>query len=141
MLYMKFLKIILSTLVLFAITQIDTTEAQESQATDIPEIVVITMHADWCGTCKELNPKVDNVKSEFEDKVLFTKFDFTDESTTKQTRLMANWIGIGDVFVQSENRGATGYIILLDGNTFEEVGRITNEKNEGEIRETISSLL
>jgi len=139
---MKTSKLMLPLILLLAVSLVDTTEAQEAQTAENPKIVAITMHADWCGTCQELNPKVENVQSDFEDEgVLFEKFDFTDDFTIKQSRLMANWIGIGDLFIESQERGATGYIILIDGETHEVIGRITNEKNENEIRDEISALL
>lgn len=139
---MKTSKLTIPLILLLAVSLVDTTEAQETETEENPKIVAITMHADWCGTCKELNPKVENVQSDFEDEgVLFTKFDFTDDFTIKQSRLMANWIGIGDIFRESQERGATGYMILVDGETYEMIGRITNEKNENGIRDEISAHL
>jgi len=126
----------------FLFVTVETITAQSQTEAEKPEVVAITMHADWCSTCKELNPKVNNLKPDFEDKgVLFTQFDFTDDFTIKQSRLMANWIGIGEIFQTSEERGATGYMLLLDGETSEVIGRITNDMNEDEIRQTIASLI
>lgn len=107
-----------------------------------PTIVAITMHADWCGTCKALNPKLENVKTELEDKgVLFTRFDFTDESTIKQSELMANWIGFGNLFNEHKEAGKTGFVILIDAETFEVLERITNNNDETEIKKTIEAYL
>lgn len=130
------------TFIIFALIVSSTAVVEAQDGPEEPRLVAITMHADWCGTCQELNPKVDNVKPAFEDQeVLFTKFDFTDDYTIKQTRLKANWIGIGDIFTESQERGATGYMILVDPATNEVVGQITNDQNEEEIQQTIAALL
>lgn len=138
---MKLSKLILPVFILFLFSFAQTTEAKDI-VEEKPEIVAITMHADWCGTCQSLNPKVEEVKVDFEDKgVLFTRFDFTDEFTIKQTELMAGWIGVDDLFQERKEAGATGFIILVDANTHEVLGRITNEKDSDGIREAISALL
>lgn len=136
------IRIATAILMTFALTLATADETKAQDGLDEAKVVAITMHADWCGTCQDLNPKVDNVKPYFEDEgVLFTKFDFTDDYTIHQTRLMANWIGIGELFTKSQERGATGYMILIDPDTKEEIGRITNQKDEQEIRQTIAALL
>ncbi len=132
------LTLLLITLFAFSFNAIEHKEL----TSDKPGIVAITMHADWCGTCQALNPKLEKVKADLKDKrVLFTRFDFTDESTIKQSELMANWIGLGDLFKERKEEGKTGFVILINADTFEVLERITNNKDEDGIRNAIEAYL
>jgi len=134
--------LIILLLTLFTFSFNATENVNKELIAEKPAIVAITMHADWCGTCQALNPKLEKVKGDLKDQgVLFTRFDFTDESTIKQSELMANWIGISDLFEERKNDGKTGFVILIDAETFEVLERITNNKDEAGIKDAISAYL
>jgi len=103
-------------------------------------LIAITMYADWCGSCKVLDPKVDAVKKEFKGKgVFFTQFDFTDDFTTEQSAHYASLVGLENLY--SEHAGKTGYMLLIKPETKEVVSRITRDNSEEEIKQTILNAL
>lgn len=107
---------------------------------DDPQVIGVLLYADWCGSCQVLEPKLDEVKSEFSGApILFTQFDKTDDFTTEQSRLYASWTGLDALF--DEHEGSTGYMVLIDAETHEELARLTRDQTEEELRETIAGVL
>lgn len=111
-----------------------------AQSPDEAKIIGVKMDAEWCGKCQVLNPKMDNVMPEFKDHaVLFTKFNMTDEFTTQQAGYLAQKMGLRDLF--EENKGQTGYMLLLDAETHEVLKRLTSDQSEEELIADIESIL
>ncbi len=55
-----------------------------------PKVIVVKIHADWCGACKQIQPTVDELKAEFSEKgVLFVTLDFTDAAKSAQSGMLA----------------------------------------------------
>jgi thiol-disulfide isomerase/thioredoxin len=105
-----------------------------------PQVVGLVFYADWCGTCRVLEPRIDEVKKDMTDKpVLITRVDLTDEATRAQSQLFANWVGLGDIY--QEQAGATGFMLLIDPQEKKVVDRITAQHSEEQIRETIDAAL
>lgn len=130
------MKYFIIVLAVFSLMLAQDLKAQEEQ----PKLIALTMHADWCGTCKVLNPKVDEIKKEFENKgVFFTKFDKTDDFTTSQSVLYAQLLGLTSIF--EDHKEKTGYMLLINAETREVVGRITADKSKEEIKSTIRQAL
>lgn len=103
-------------------------EAQQ----EMPEVIGILFYADWCGSCKVLDPKLEAVKKQLGEKpVVFQRFDMTDETTTYRSKLLANLLGLGEVFEQ--NAGKTGFMLLIDPNTKKVVARLTKDQSEEEL--------
>ncbi len=74
------------------------------------KIAAIKFHADYCGACKKLEPKITELKSTFKDKgVVFVRFDFTDDASKSKTKSLASDEGLADVL--SSHKG-TGYVVL-----------------------------
>lgn len=112
-------------------------------AQEKPKLLGIMMHAEWCPSCKVLEPKLEEVKPEFKDEgVLFIEFDMTNEFTMQQTQLLARLINLEDVF--NENAGKTGYMLLIDPETGRQLGKLTwnksKEKLINEIRSALTSI-
>ena len=100
-------------------------------------IYAVSFHADWCPGCKILSPKMDEVRSSGEldgKNILFVKFNVTDKTTTHQSMLHAEALGLGELF--KENAGKTGFILLLDPKTHEVLGKITPEMDVDKIKAT-----
>ena len=80
-----------------------------------PSAIVVKMHADWCPSCKALEPTLADLKSELKDEpVLFLTLDITDAVNTEQSRLLAKTLGIEEI-VKSNNQ--TGLVLVYDPKT------------------------
>ena len=95
-----------------------------------PALIGVMLHADWCPNCKALDPKVKAVRAEFPD-VLFTRYDLTDEYTRRQSILFATWTGTDKALLVNQ---ATGYMLLLEPKSGKEVGRLSMNMSEADIR-------
>ena len=116
--------------------------AQDQSAADAdePAVIGVKMYADWCGKCHVIDPKLDVVMPQFEgDDVLFVRFDFTNDFTTEQSKFLAQRLNLTDIF--DEHVGVTGYMVLLDPETHEELARLTDDQSEDELQEQIQSTL
>ena len=99
-----------------------TTSATETRATavadapDAADIMIVAFHADWCGKCQTLGPKLQNevFPAVTDEPVLVVKLDFTD-SSAKRPEYLAAALGIDKVW---EKHGrSTGFAVVLDAKT------------------------
>ena len=107
-----------------------------------PKLMAVSFHADWCGSCQQIAPQLEKArgKADLDNKdVLFVKLDLTNGTTRNQSALLASAIGLGDFYAQ--NKGGTGFVLLVDAATGEHVGKITKEHDSGKIIELIHSKL
>ena len=76
----------------------------------------VAFHADWCGGCKILGPKMEEVFNNLDDetkaKVKMVKFNFTDDATKAASKELAAQHGISDIY--PEGKPSTGIVKLLD---------------------------
>lgn len=114
--------------------------AQNDTAPQEPEVIGVFMHADWCGGCQKLKPKLNAVKPQFKDKpVLFTGFDKTDDFTKEQSRMLAEQMGLTQLY--KDHKGRTAYVVLVDAETKEELDILKYKESEKELKNTIASAL
>lgn len=98
--------------------------AQQETGTAQADAYAVVFYADWCGTCKAMDPTVKEARASLTDKpVLFVTFDMTDDKTKKQTAMLADALGLEEHY--AENAGKTGFILLIDAESNEVVDRIT----------------
>lgn len=94
----------------------------------------VKFHADWCGSCKAIAPQLEKARGKHaldDMNVLFVTLDLTDDTTRNQSAMMANAMGLGDLY--KENKGKTGYIVLIDSKTGESLGKITKKHTADDI--------
>ena len=104
-----------------------------------PKLVGVLHHADWGGSCKVLDPKLEAVKRDFQGQgVLFTRVDLTDEFTQAQSVLFASWVGYEAVLAENQK---TGFMVLVNPATGEAVGKLTKTQSEDELRAAIADAL
>ena len=119
------------------------TAAQETMKTygeGDPQVIGLLMYADWCKSCKVLEPKLNDVKREFEGRgVFFTRFDMTDDFTIEQSSLYASWVGLEDIF--RDNEGRTGYMLLIDPSSKKVLAKLVKTQSTDEIRNSIQATL
>jgi len=131
--------LLLSLLSITAIAQ-----AQEKQPpkqkVEPPKVLAVLFYADWCSSCKELEPKLNKVKRDFEGKpILFTRFDLTDEFTNDQAARYAALLGLANYY--TENAGKTGYMLLIDSQSKKVLGRINKQDSSEAMKAALTSAL
>ena len=114
----------------------------ESAEMNKTALYAVAFHADWCGSCKVLEPNVTKArgKADLDNKdVLFVKLDLTNATTRNQSALMANALGISDFY--EENDGKTGFVLLVNSKTGETLGKLTKDMDSGQITSMIKEKL
>ncbi len=105
-----------------------------------PEVVGLMFHSDTCGSCKVLNPKLDSVKSGYLAKpILFVTLDHTSDGTKNQAALMAGALGVKEAYAAQEK--ASGFLLLVDKDSGEVLGKVTRDMTEAEIAATIDKAI
>jgi len=103
-----------------------------------PEVLGVLFYADWCNSCKVLDPELAKAREESNldtESVLFVRLDLTDETTSLQSHFLASQLGIGEFY--AENAGSTGFLLLVDAETKEVLTRITKTSDADEITNVI----
>ncbi len=106
----------------------------EEDSTAKPAVYGVLFYADWCGSCKALDPKITQAREEAEldtQDVLFVTLDLTDEVTKHQAAMMASTLGISDVY--ESNAGKTGFMLLLNAESGEKFSQLTNKLEAADI--------
>jgi thiol-disulfide isomerase/thioredoxin len=111
---MKFLM----TLALALLTFIPVTQAMQ----DTKSVSVVMFHADNCGACKILAPKMEEALNQADQtKLDVVKFDFSNRQTIEETKALAEAKGLNSTL---QTYGAkTGFAVLVDsdGNILETI--------------------
>jgi len=103
-----------------------------------PAAVGLIFHADWCGSCKVMDPKIEEARTELGDApVLFVVLDHTDEATTRQAAMLAEALGYGEIF--RERDGKTGAMLLINTASGEVVETVTREDSAESIQAKVQS--
>lgn len=105
-----------------------------------PKLLAVLFYADWCGSCKALDPKLNQVKRDFQGQpVLFTRFDLTDDFTNDQSARYAALLGLENYY--RENDGKTGYMLLIDAQSKKLFGKITKLNSTEEIKTMLTQAI
>jgi thiol-disulfide isomerase/thioredoxin len=113
--------------------------AQQNETAEA-KIIGVKMDAEWCGYCRVMNPKLDEVMPEFiNESILFVKFNMTNEFTLAQSRLLANRMGLLEIF--DTQQGKTGYMLLIDSASGEVLKRLDSDLSKEDLRTEIKKYL
>jgi thiol-disulfide isomerase/thioredoxin len=111
-----------------------TSHGEEASSIAKPAVYGVLLYADWCGSCKALDPKITQAREEAKldtKDVLFVTLDLTDEITKHQAAMMAATLGITDIY--EANAGKTGFMLLLDADSGQKLAQVTNKYKSTEI--------
>jgi thiol-disulfide isomerase/thioredoxin len=137
---MKTLNTFLLALLIGVLGMVGLSQAQEDNGPQEPEVIGVFMHADWCGGCQKLKPKLNAVKPQFKDRpVLFTGFDKTDDFTKEQSRMLAEQMGLTQLY--KDHKGRTAYVVLVDADTKEELDILKYKESEEQLKNSIALAL
>ncbi len=105
-----------------------------------PKVIGLLFYADWCASCKVLEPKLDAVKKGFADRpVLFTRVDMTDDYTKSQSKLLAGALELGSIY--ADNAPKTGYMLLINASDKKVLGKLDKTQSEEQIKANIAAAL
>lgn len=104
-----------------------------------PKLLVVAFHADWCGKCKVLGPKVmGDVAPAFAGDVLFIKLDLSDKNSPQAEYMLAA-LGLGDLW--AENAGKTGFALLVDPVSKKAVGTLRADQSADDLKAAVKSAI
>lgn len=118
----------------------DTAHTSTEQTQGEDRLAAVLIYADWCGSCKVLDPKIASVRDQHEfDGTQFIRLDYTardDEAFFDA----ADEAGIGSA-IRSHlgDKVKTGQLLLVDLDDGTVVGAIKKDMSETEIADTIDS--
>jgi len=107
-----------------------------------PEVLGVLFYADWCGSCKVLDPIIKKARGKADldnDAILFVRLDLTDATQRHQSALMAHTLGLSDFY--NKNGGATGFMLLVNAETKEVITRLTKNMNATEITKQVRNAI
>ena len=96
---------------------------------------VVSIHADWCGTCRMLEKTWLKIEAELGDRAHLVKLDVSDRGAAERSLAEAERLGLNDFF--REYRASTGTIGVIDGKTFEPIAIMRGEPDFSKYREAV----
>lgn len=98
-----------------------------------PSVYVAAFHADWCGSCKELGPKLMSAVGGFKaTQMQLVKLDLTDDKTSATSMETAKAHQWGDIYSQYAPK--TGFALIIDAKTNEVLSKITKDMSTDDIK-------
>jgi len=118
----------------------ETASAIKTASTDnTTKLYALTFHADYCGACKKLKPNVMELQTKTEGQAVeWVKFDFTSAESKAKSEDLATELGVADLYQENQ---ATGFVLLVDADTKEKLGKLTSKQSSDEMYQTIKNIL
>lgn len=112
------------------------THDQASAFTDgRPNLVAAMFYSAWCSSCAVLEPRLRRIVPEFTGRAVeFAKFDFS-LGQPKSLETKAKALGVDHVY--DANKGATGFMALIDRRSQTVISVVTLRQSDADIRRSI----
>ncbi|MEM0967338.1 MAG: thioredoxin domain-containing protein [Verrucomicrobiota bacterium] len=105
-----------------------------------PAAIGALFYAESCGSCKVLDPKIVSAKEAMaEAPVLFVTFDHSTEATQNQAALLADQLGLKEVY--ESQKKASGFFLLIDPESGEILKTITKSATVEEIKSDLQGAI
>lgn len=125
---------------LILISAVTARNTQDNKTAEMPQLIALRYHADWCGDCKKLAPTFDALKERFEEKsILFLTLDFTKPSDGKQSEYLAGVLGLDDIW--RSNANVTGRILIIDRESKQHVATLSSSQSLDEMGTALDALI
>lgn len=119
---------------------VDAQDTPDAEPAELPQLIALRYHADWCGACTKLAPTFDALKDRFkEQSILFVTLDFTRPSDVKQSEYLAGSLGLGEIW--RDNAMTTGRVLVIDRESGKLVGTYTTNQSPQEMTEALENLI
>lgn len=104
-----------------------------------PKVVGLYFYASWCNNCKTLDPALHAAGEALKkEPFLLVQLDVSNKVTQHQAGMTAAQMGYADLY---QNTGLkTGFVILVDAKTGEEIDRISKGEDSTAIAAKIKAL-
>lgn len=103
------------------------------------ELLLVKVHADWCGSCKALESRLITITETLKEQpVLFGTLDYTDKKTSFQATLHASILGISGAI--ASNKG-TGTVLLINAKNQKMLEKFSTANTDDEIVGKITAKL
>lgn len=101
------------------------------------DYLLVKIHADWCPKCQAQNKHYEHAMGQFlgDKDLLFVKLDITDPKARAHSEMLANELGLGDIWEKHSKR--TGQMFLVERNS----KRIVENFGFGDSSESISATI
>ncbi len=125
----KFPLLALAALMFFIAPHTARAETQLKETVEAPQIIVAKFYADWCGSCKIMQPALETfLDATADEPVLYVHFDLTDETTRQKSAYLAHTLGLSEIY--KDHAAKTGYALLVDAQTRAVHGRLGKEMDK-----------
>ncbi|MGF1531843.1 MAG: thioredoxin domain-containing protein [Puniceicoccaceae bacterium] len=120
-------------LLLAAVLPTSTSASEPGHQAAKADRLAVLFHADWCGSCKTLDPLLKAARSQLPDDtgILFVAFDLTNQGSTNQAAMLAEVLSITPIY--SEFGPKTGFVLIIDAESKEVLQTITKSETEESI--------
>lgn len=119
---------------------VDAQNTPDAKPAELPQLIALRYHADWCGACTKLAPAFDALKDRFQEQsILFVTLDFTQPSDTKQSEYLAGSLGLGEIW--RDNAMTTGRILVIDRLGKQLLATYTANQSPQEMTEALENLI
>lgn len=100
---------------------------------------LVIFYADWCGSCKILEPKLEQAMGMLENKdaLKIVRFDLTDDTTKAKSADMAGENGLTDIY--NAHAPKTGFIVMAQNG--QEMGRLTKSDDVATIKAKLETFV
>ncbi len=127
------------TLITFTAENANAKCGDEAAKADNTKLYALTFHADYCGACKRLKPNVMELQTKTEgEPVEWVKFDFTSAESKAKSEKLASELGVADIYKDNQ---ATGFVLLVDADTKETVGKLTSRQSSDDMYKIVKNNL
>ena len=118
---------------------VTTAQAEMKPLADISKPTIAVFYADWCGSCKILDPNMKAAMEQIDNKdtLNIIVFDLTDDTTKAQAAAMAGENGLTDIY--NDIAPTTGMAVLVKNG--KEYGRLTNSDSVEDIKAKLETFV